>query len=222
MVIRNKGYYLLATAFCIAVVSTPSHAWRSYGGGSGSATTARGGSASWGGGSGSASGYRGGSASWGGGSGSASGYRGGSASWSGGSGSATGYRGGSAAWSHPQGYGYHPAPVPAYGYRPPPVYYGNTGYSSGQVAAAGVAGLAVGAMVGASAASKQAPPPTTVVVQQPMNPSQMPLGTNLNNLPGGCTSVTVSSTQFYQCGMNWFRPYFGSNGAYYQVVPAPY
>ncbi len=205
MVIRNKGYYLLATAFCIAVVSTPSHAWRSYGGGSGSATSARGGSASWGGGSGSASGYRGGSASW-----------------SGGSGSATGYRGGSAAWSHPQGYGYHPAPVPAYGYRPPPVYYGNTGYSSGQVAAAGVAGLAVGAMVGASAASRQAPPPTTVVVQQPMNPSQMPLGTNLNNLPGGCMSVTVSSTQFYQCGMNWFRPYFGSNGAYYQVVPAPY
>jgi len=221
MVIRNKGYYLLATAFCIAVVSMPAHAWRSYGGGSGSATTARGGSASWGGGSGSASGYRGGSASWSGGSGSASGYRGGSASWSGGSGSATGAYGGSAAWSHPQGY--HPAPVPAYGYRPPPVYYGNAGYSSGQVAAAGVAGLAVGAMVGASAASKQAPPPTTVVVQQqPMYTSQLPVGTNLNNLPGGCVSVNVSSTQFYQCGMSWFRPYFGSNGAYYQVVPAPY
>jgi hypothetical protein len=126
MVIRNKGYYLLATAFCIAVISMPAHAWRSYGGGSGSATTARGGSVSWGGGSGSA----------------------------------TGAYGGSAAWSHPQGYGYHPAPVPAYGYRPPPFYYGNAGYSSGQVAAAGVAGLAVGAMVGASAASKQAPPPT--------------------------------------------------------------
>lgn len=221
MVIRNKGYYLLATAFCIAVVSMPTHAWRSYGGGSGSATTARGGSASWGGGSGSASGYRGGSASWSGGSGSASGYRGGSASWSGGSGSATGAYGGSAAWSHPQGY--HPVPVPAYGYRPPPVYYGNAGYSSGQVAAAGVAGLAVGAMVGASAASKQAPPPTTVVVQQqPMYTSQLPVGTNLNNLPGGCVSVNVSSTQFYQCGMSWFRPYFGSNGAYYQVVPAPY
>ena len=178
MVIRNKGYYLLATAFCMAVVSTPSHAWRSYGGGSGSATTARGGSASWGGGSGSASSARGGSASWSGGSGSATGYRGGSAAWSGGSGYAHGAYGGSAAWSHPPAYGYHPVPVPAYGYRPP-VYYGNTGYSSGQVAAAGVAGLAVGAMVGASAASKQAPPPTTVVVQQPMNPSQMPMGTNL-------------------------------------------
>lgn len=207
MIIRNKGYYLLATAICMAAISMPTQAYRSYGGGSGSVTTARGGSASWSGGSGSASGYRGGSASW-----------------SGGSGSATGAYGGSASWSHPPGYGYHPVPVPAYGYRPPPaVYYGNSGYSSGQVAAAGIAGLAVGAMAGSAAASRQAPPPTTVVVQQqPMYASQLPLGTNLNNLPGGCVSVTVSSTQFYQCGMSWFRPYFGSNGAYYQVVPAPY
>ena len=228
MVIRNKGYCLLATAICIAAVSFPTHAWRGYGGGSGSATGRYGGSASWGGGSGSATTARGGSASWGGGSGSATGYRGGSASWSGGSGSATGAYGGSASWSHSYGgyhppayYGYHPVLVPAYGYRPP-VYYGYSGYSSGQVAAAGVAGLAVGAMAGAAAASRQAPAPTTVVVQQPMNPSQLPLGTNLNNLPGGCVNVKVSSTQYYQCGMNWFRPYFGSNGAYYQVVPAPY
>ena len=228
MVIRNKGYCLLATAICMAAVSFPTQAWRGYGGGSGSATGRYGGSASWGGGSGSATGARGGSASWGGGSGSATGYRGGSASWSGGSGSATGAYGGSASWSHSYGgyhppayYGYHPVPVPAYGYRPP-VYYGYSGYSSGQVAAAGVAGLAVGAMAGAAAASRQAPAPTTVVVQQPMNPSQLPLGTNLNNLPGGCVNVKVSSTQYYQCGMNWFRPYFGSNGAYYQVVPAPY
>ena len=211
MVIRNKGYCLLATAICIAAVSFPTHAWRGYGGGSGSATGRYGGSASWGGGSGSATTARGGSASWGGGSGSATGYRGGSASWS------HSYGG----YHPPAYYGYHPVPVPAYGYRPP-VYYGYSGYSSGQVAAVGVAGLAVGAMAGAAAASRQAPAPTTVVVQQPMNPSQLPLGTNLNNLPGGCVNVKVSSTQYYQCGMNWFRPYFGSNGAYYQVVPAPY
>ncbi len=187
MIIRNKGYYLLATAICMAAISMPTQAYRSYGGGSGSVTTARGGSASW----------------------------------SGGSGSATGAYGGSASWSHPPAYGYHP--VPAYGYRPPPVYYGDSGYSSGQVAAAGIAGLAVGAMAGSAAASRQATPPTTVVVQQqPMYASQLPLGTNLNNLPSGCVSATVSSTQFYQCGMSWFRPYFGSNGAYYQVVPAPY
>ena len=198
MIIRNKGYRLLAAAICMAAVSTPTQAWYSRGG---SATTSRGGSASWGGGSGSASGAHGGSASW-----------------SGGSGSAHGAYGGSAAWSHPPAYGYHP---PAYGSTTvnvyhPPVYYNNGGYSGGQVAAAGVAGMAVGAMMGASAASR---PPTTVVVQQPM---AMPLGTSMAYLPGGCVNINTYSGQYYQCGMNWFRPYFGSNGAYYQVVPAPY
>jgi hypothetical protein len=212
MNIRNKAYSLLVTALCMTVVSTPTHA-RSYS--SGSASTSRGGSASWGGGSGSASGYRGGSAAW-----------------SNGSGYAHGAYGGSAAWSHPPSYGYHPTTLPAYGYHPPvpaygyrpPVYYNNGGYSSGQVAAAGVAGLAVGAMVGAAAASNKAPPPpaTVVVVQQPMAPAPMPLGTSLSYLPGGCVNINISSGQYYQCGINWFRPYFGSNGAYYQVVPAPY
>ncbi len=203
MIIRNKGYYLLTAAICMAAVSYPTHAWRS----------------------GSASGARGGSASWGGGSGSASGARGGSASWSHGSGSATGAYGGSASWSHsyggyhPPAYGYHP---PAYGYHPP-AYYGSSGYSSGQVAAAGVAGLAVGAMMGAAAASNAAPPPpTTVVIQQPMAPPPLMLGTSLTYLPGGCVNINISSGQYYECGANWFKPYFGSNGVYYQVVPAPY
>ena len=61
---------------------------------------------------------------------------------------------------------------------------------------------------------------TTVVVQQPMAPAPIPLGTSMAYLPAGCVSITFSSTQYYQCGPNWFRPFFGSNGAYYQVVPA--
>ncbi|OAI18770.1 hypothetical protein A1359_04165 [Methylomonas lenta] len=150
---------------------------------------------------------------YGGGSGVAYGPHGGSASWSHGSGVAYGPHGGSAAWSHPHGYGY--------GYHPP-AYYGGGGYSGGAVAAAGVAGLAVGAMIGAAAASRPPPPPTTIVVQQPMAPAPMMLGTSLTYLPAGCVNINISSGQYYQCGINWFRPYFGSNGAYYQVVPAPY
>lgn len=218
MIIRNKGYRLLAAAICMAAVSTPTQAWRSFGGGgSGAVFGSRGGAAAWSHGAGVAEGPRGSTASWNNGSGSASGYRGGSAAWSGGSGYAHGAYGGAAVWSHPPAYGggYHPVPVPVYGYRPP-VYYNNGGYSGGQVAAAGVAGLAVGAMMGASAASS---PATTVVVQQPMG---MPLGTSMAYLPGGCVNINTNSGQYYQCGMNWFRPYFGSNGAYYQVVPAPY
>jgi hypothetical protein len=74
-------------------------------------------------------------------------------------------------------------------------------------------------MAGAAAASSNS---TTVVVQQPMAPAPMPLGTNMTYLPGGCVSITYSSAQYYQCGPNWLRGFFGSNGAYYQVVPAPY
>jgi len=209
MSIRNKSYSLLVTAICMTVVSTPTQAWRGFGGGSGFAFGAHGGSAAWSHGTGVAYGPHGGSAAWSHGSGYAHGAYGGSAAWSGGSGFAHGAYGGAAVWSHPTGFGY--------GYRPP-VYYGSSGYSGGAVAAAGVTGLAVGAMMGAAAASR---PYSTVVVQQPMV-AAMPLGTSLAYLPGGCVNITYYSGQYYQCGMNWFRPYFGSNGAYYQVVPAPY
>ena len=88
-------------------------------------------------------------------------------------------------------------------------------------AAAGIAGLAVGAMAGAAVAS-QPPPPTTVVVQQPMAPAPLTLGMSLTYLPGNCVNINLSSGQYYECGPNWFKPYFGSNGVYYLVVPAPY
>ena len=113
---------------------------------------------------------------------------------------------------HPPTYGgYHGY---GYGYHPP-------SYSGGDVAAAGIAGLAVGAMAGAAAAS-QPPPPTTVVVQQPMAPAPLTLGMSLTYLPGNCVNMNLSSGQYYECGPNWFKPYFGSNGVYYLVVPAPY
>ena len=113
--------------------------------------------------------------------------------------------------------GAYRAPVPAYGYRPPAYYGGNYGYSSGQVAAAGVAGLAVGAIAG-SAATRNSQPTTTTVVQQVPASSAIAIGTNLNSLPSGCQSVIINSIQYFQCGSSWLRPYTG----YFQVVPAPY
>lgn len=193
MVIRNKGYSLLAAALCMAAVSVPAEAWY------------RGGGGSW-------SGRYGGSASWS--HSSAGGAYGG---WGHGSGTYTGPHGGSASWSHSYGGaygGYH-----GYGYHPP--YY-SSGYSGGDVAAAGIAGLAVGAMAGAAMASQPPPPPTTVVIQQPMAPAPLTLGMSMAYLPGGCVNINLSSGQYYECGPNWFKPYFGSNGVYYQVVPAPY
>jgi hypothetical protein len=175
---------ILLTAICLTVMSLPSHAWR-------------------------AAGY--------GGRGVARGSYGGAAAWNRNTGNAV-VRGpyGNTAAVHRGGYyggGAYRAPVPAYGYRGG-YYGGHYGYSSGQVAAAGVAGLAVGAMAGAAVANSNNQPSTTVIVQQPV----MAIGTNLNSLPSGCGSVNVNGIQYFQCGSSWMRSY----GSYYQVVPMPY
>ncbi|MDM0113704.1 hypothetical protein QTI66_16210 [Variovorax sp. J22R133] len=120
---------------------------------------------------------------------------------------AGGYRGGAVAVG-----GFHPA------YRPAGCY--------GCGAAVGaVAGMAVGAAV-ASAAR-----PATVVVAQPMpvvvEPppyavvGNVPLGSQVAALPSGTQSMVVNGVTFYQHGPTWYKPYFGSSGVYYQVVPAP-
>jgi hypothetical protein len=201
MKIGLKGCYLLVTAISMATLSAPVHAWY------------RGGGGSW-------SGRFGGSGSWS--HSSAGGAYGG---WGHGSGTYTGPHGNTASWSHSYG-GYHPPTYGGYhgygygyGYHPPSY---SSGYSGGDVAAAGIAGLAIGAMAGAAAASQPAPPPATVVVQQPMAPAPLTLGMSLTYLPGNCVNINLSSDQYYECGPNWFKPYFGSNGVYYLVVPAPY
>ncbi|HUL10895.1 MAG TPA: hypothetical protein VLU73_01845, partial [Methylococcaceae bacterium] len=110
------------------------------------------------------------------------------------------------------------------------VYY-NSGYNAttGEVAAAGVAGLAVGAMVGSAAAKSQqqssstsqsAPPPSAA---QPTGiTSPLPMGTQLSSLPASCTNAVVKSVEYYGCGPNWFKPVFGGSGVYYQVVKQPF
>jgi hypothetical protein len=150
----------------------------------------------------------------GGGAGVARGSYGGAAAWNRNTGNAVvrGPNGNTAAVHGGYGGAYR-APVPVYGYRGGGYY--NNGYSSGQVAAAGVAGLAVGAMAGAAIANSNNQPSTTVIVQPT---SSMAIGTNLNNLPGGCNSVMINSVQYFQCSSGWMRAYSG----YYQVVPAPY
>ena len=80
----------------------------------------------------------------------------------------------------------------------------------------GIAGAAIaGALI---VAANQ---PQTVVVEQQYAPSPLPYGTEITTLPGGCVSQNVNSTMVYQCGPVWYRPLFGSNGVYYEVVPPP-
>ena len=47
------------------------------------------------------------------------------------------------------------------------------------------------------------------------------MGYNYASLPPGASQVNVRGTAYYLSGNTWFRPFFGANGAYYQVVPAP-
>lgn len=191
---KIKLCYLFVCTFCMITTSLSVEAWR--------------------GGTGVARGPNGGTAAWNRGAGVAYGPNGGSAAWNRGAGVAYGPNGGAAAWNR------RPPAAPVYGYRPPVYHNGNYGYSSGQVAAAGVAGLAVGAVAGAAIASNNQPS-TTVVVQQPA--TTLAIGTTLSTLPaGGCSVVSSNSVQYYQCGSIWLRTFFGSNGAYYQVVTPPY
>ena len=122
---------------------------------------------------------------------------------------AGGWRGGAVAVG-----GYHP-------YHP---YYRPAGCYGCGAAAGAVAGMAVGAAI----ADANRPPTVVVqqpavVVQQPVYPVQanMPLGTQLATLPGGARSMVVNGVNYYQYGPTWYKPYFGSSGVYYEVVPAP-
>ncbi len=223
-----------------------------WGGGSRSATSANGGTYNRTlGEGGSATTAAGGSAAWSGhDSGSVNTAYGSSATWNHGTGSATNAYGEKATWNHNTYYGapppaaYHPPtayyghpPAPAYYpapvYRPPAyggaVVYTNNGYNAttGEVAAAGVAGLAVGAAMGASAA-KSSQSSTTYSTQQAAYSSPtainspLPMGTQLSALPPGCTNAVVKSVEYYGCGPNWFKPVFGGGGVYYKVVPQPF
>ena len=104
-------------------------------------------------------------------------------------------------------------------------YHGGGCYGCG--AAAGVAaGMAVGTLAGAAIAGASQPATVyvqpEVVVQQPAYSSDnMPIGTQLASLPPGSRSMTVNGVKYYQNGPTWFKPYFGSSGVYYEVVPAP-
>ena len=50
---------------------------------------------------------------------------------------------------------------------------------------------------------------------------RQPIGSQFASLPPGSRSMVVNGTQYYQNGANWYKPYHGSNGVYYEVVQAP-
>ena len=108
---------------------------------------------------------------------------------------------------------------------------GTGGVSTGTAVAAGFAGLAAGAMIGSAVA--RANQPTYVVAPTAVYPAPyyaappvvVPLaaaiGTIYYSLPLGARSANINGTQYYVLGNTYYRPYFGSNGVYYEVVANP-
>ena len=97
---------------------------------------------------------------------------------------------------------------------------GGWGWGAGDDA---LAGMAVGAVI-ASAASQ----PSTVVVEQPSTtviqqaaPSAPGVGSEVATLPQGCQARNVNGVMAYENGGVWYKPFFGPNGVYYQVMPPP-
>jgi hypothetical protein len=89
--------------------------------------------------------------------------------------------------------------------------YNCGGWGAGAAVAAGVTGLAVGATVGAAAASASHPVYAVPYVMGDVYPV----------LPVGCVYSPYGGMAYYNCGGTWFSPYYGANGMYYRVVPVP-
>ncbi|MGR4867940.1 hypothetical protein ACIPRI_03605 [Variovorax sp. LARHSF232] len=104
-------------------------------------------------------------------------------------------------------------------------YYRPAGCYGCGAAAGAVAGMAVGAAVATAArpATVVVQQPSAIVVQQPayVVAPNMPVGTQLASVPDGARDMVVNGTHYYQVGPTWYKPYFGSSGVYYEVVPAP-
>ena len=112
--------------------------------------------------------------------------------------------------------------------------WGCGGVSTGTVVAAGAAGFVAGATVVAATrpAVVVAPAPVVVapVVTAPVytpivtSPAfQVPpaIGAIYYQLPYGAQSTTIHGQQYYLYGSFCYKPYFGGNGVYYEVVPYP-
>jgi hypothetical protein len=109
---------------------------------------------------------------------------------------------------HPPAYGY-----PGYAPYHPPVGVVGGCYNCGVSAGAVAAGVAVGAVAGAAVATAATRP----VVVAPA----YPVGVNYSVLPPAAVVSSIGGVTYYNVGPTWFRPYYGANGVYYTVVPAP-
>ncbi len=82
-------------------------------------------------------------------------------------------------------------------------------YSAGQASAS------------AAAASQQQAAPAQQQAAVSPAASGVPIGTVVETLPGGCKAVTVSNSQYQDCGGSFYKAAFQGNKLIYVVVENP-
>ena len=109
--------------------------------------------------------------------------------------------------------------------RTPMSYAGVARRTTRRTVAAGAAVATTAAATSAAAAAASAPPPTTVVVSQPPPPAPsvlgVPVGTVVQALPAGCTSVAVGGVSYSECNGVFYKAAFEGNNLVYVVVQNP-
>lgn len=78
-------------------------------------------------------------------------------------------------------------------------------------------------MGGAASAEVAAANQQTAAAQQQSatSGSAVPIGTVVPALPGGCTSIVVSNTNYFNCAGVYYKAAFQGNNLVYAVVPKP-
>jgi len=90
-------------------------------------------------------------------------------------------------------------------------YYHDDDWNWGSFAAGAAVGVATTAVVAAATR----PATSTVVVAAPA------IGTMVQTLPGGCTSINSGGAVMYNCSNVYYRPYYQGTTLVYQVVTYP-
>ena len=68
---------------------------------------------------------------------------------------------------------------------------------------------------------KEETPPPPPPPPPPAPESQLPVGTVVSKLPGGCVSTPVDNVQYYKCGANYYRAVYQENNLVYVTTDPP-
>lgn len=77
----------------------------------------------------------------------------------------------------------------------------------------------------AAAQQAQAPAPTTAPAPTPApaptSVERLPLGTVVQQLPGGCVTLPAGDVEYYQCGANYYRVAYQDKNLVYVTTDPP-